>query len=153
VGGAGPSSREEAAASRISASPALSDCGSSVLDRGDTGSLTPASGARPEASCSHNELRGAPVTPPRAVGAVHPGETLHMRIGDWPTGLYFARLVAQSGLAGFAPFVVRPHRLGEHRVAVVLSTLTWQAFTLAGSVGQPPVAAMMENLWARLTRP
>jgi hypothetical protein len=145
VGGAGPSSREEAAASRISASPALSDCGPGVLGRGGTDSLTPASGARPEASCSHNEPRGVPVTPPRAVDAVHPGETPHMRIGDWPTGLYFARLVARNGLVGFAPFVVCPHRLGEHRVAVVLPTLTWQAFTLAGSVRQPPVAAIMRT--------
>ena len=28
------------------------------------------------------------------------------------------------------PFVVRPRRLGEHRVAVVLPTLTWQAYNL-----------------------
>ncbi len=31
---------------------------------------------------------------------------------------------------GFAPFIVRPTRLGEHSVAVVLPTLTWQAYNL-----------------------
>jgi hypothetical protein len=39
-------------------------------------------------------------------------------IGDWPSGLYFARLTAADGRAGFAPFLVHPRRLGEHRVAM-----------------------------------
>ena len=30
-----------------------------------------------------------------------------IRIGDWPSGLYFARLRAADGRVGFAPFVVR----------------------------------------------
>ena len=46
---------------------------------------------------------------------------------DWPSGLYFARLQA-PGKVGFAPFVVRPRSLGEHSVAVVLPTRTWQAY-------------------------
>jgi hypothetical protein len=53
---------------------------------------------------------------------------ISVRVGNWPTGLYFARLVSRDGRVGFAPFVVRPHRIGEHRVAVVLPTYTWQAY-------------------------
>jgi hypothetical protein len=51
-----------------------------------------------------------------------------LRVGNWPSGLYFARLDGPSGELGFAPFVVRPRRLGESRVAVVLPTNTWQAY-------------------------
>ena len=36
-----------------------------------------------------------------------------IRIGDWPRGLYFARLAAADGRVGFAPFVLRPRELGE----------------------------------------
>ena len=50
-------------------------------------------------------------------------------IGDWPSGLYVARLRGPGG-EGLAPFVVRPRRLGEHRVAIVLPTNTWQAYNL-----------------------
>ena len=51
-------------------------------------------------------------------------------VGAWPSGLYFARLAAVDGRVGFAPFVVRPRVHGEHRVAIVLPTLTWQAYNL-----------------------
>ena len=53
---------------------------------------------------------------------------LRVRVGDWPSGLYFAKLTGANGRSGYAPFVVRPRRLGEHRVAVVLPTYTWQAY-------------------------
>ena len=58
-----------------------------------------------------------------------------VKIGSWPSGLYFARLRADDGRVGFAPFVVRPRRLGERRVAVVLPTLTWQAYNLRDEDG------------------
>ena len=48
-------------------------------------------------------------------------------IGDWPSGLYYARVVAGRDTTD-APFVLRPRRLGEHRVLVVLPTNTWQAY-------------------------
>src|SRR5262249_46734340 len=35
-----------------------------------------------------------------------------------------------DGRIGFAPFVLRPRHLGEHRVAVVMPTLTWAAYDI-----------------------
>ena len=45
----------------------------------------------------------------------------------WASGLYFLRVTTSDGRVGYAPVVLRPRRLGEHRVAVVLPTNTWQA--------------------------
>jgi hypothetical protein len=56
-------------------------------------------------------------------------------VGEWSSGLYFARLVALDGRVGFAPFVVSPKRLGQQRVAVVLPTLTWQAYNMRDDNG------------------
>jgi hypothetical protein len=50
-----------------------------------------------------------------------------VRAGAWPSGLYFLRLSAADGRLGYAPFIVRP-RTPRRRVAVVLSTNTWQAY-------------------------
>ena len=52
---------------------------------------------------------------------------IRLRVGDWESGLYTARLQAGHRV-GFAPFVVRPRRLGGSRVAVVQPTNTWQAY-------------------------
>jgi hypothetical protein len=68
-------------------------------------------------------MSGVPVT--RSIARVSP--RLAVKIGYWPSGLYFARLDGPGGV-GFAPFVVRPHSFGESRVAVVLPTNTWQAY-------------------------
>src|SRR2546423_367670 len=46
---------------------------------------------------------------------------------SWPSGLYFLRVTTSDRRVGYAPVVLRPRRLGEHRVAVVLPTNTWQA--------------------------
>ena len=63
---------------------------------------------------------------------IHLGATgttlVHVHVGAWASGLYFARLQGRGGWLGFAPFVVRPKHLGMHRVAVVLPTNTWQAY-------------------------
>jgi hypothetical protein len=50
-----------------------------------------------------------------------------VRAGDWPSGLYFLRLSTGDGRLGYAPFIVR-RRTPRARVAVVLSTNTWQAY-------------------------
>jgi hypothetical protein len=53
---------------------------------------------------------------------------ISFHIGDWRSGVYFARLTAPDGRVGFAPFIVRPRHLGDARIAIVLPTLTWQAY-------------------------
>jgi hypothetical protein len=83
----------------------------------------------------YSEMQGVAVTKPDAIGAVRKSTVVRVSVGDWPSGLYFARLKAADGRVGFAPFVVRPRRLGEHRVAVVLPTLTWQAYNLRDDDG------------------
>ena len=56
-----------------------------------------------------------------------PGVLRFIRAGAWPSGLYFLRLTAGDGRVGYAPFVVT-RRVPHSRVAVVLSTNTWQAY-------------------------
>jgi hypothetical protein len=62
-------------------------------------------------------------------------QTLHgstrdvaLTLGAWPSGLYYARVTTPGRGAWYAPFVLRPQRLGMHRVLVVLPTNTWQAY-------------------------
>jgi hypothetical protein len=82
-------------------------------------------------SKSHNSY--APIADDPAVGpartvAWHPGSgTLAMRIGRWPSGVYFVRVRSQDGQA-VAPVVVRPAHLGQAPVAVIVPTYTWQAY-------------------------
>ena len=58
-----------------------------------------------------------------------------VRAGDWPSGLYFLRATAADGRVGYAPFIIRPRRLGTNRVAVVLATNTWAAYNFADGDG------------------
>jgi hypothetical protein len=60
---------------------------------------------------------------------------VRIRIGDWPSGLYFVRVHAHDGRIGYAPFVVRPRVLGLNRVAVILPTNTWQAYNFEDANG------------------
>jgi len=71
-------------------------------------------------------LQGAPVTSTRAAGG--PSRMLALRLGNWPSGLYYARVTTPGRGSWYAPFVLRPRRLGVHRVLVVLPTNTWQAY-------------------------
>jgi hypothetical protein len=64
-----------------------------------------------------------------------PSQLRFLRAGEWRSGLYFVRARANDGRVGYAPFIVRPRRLGEHRVAVVLSTNTWQAYNFNDADG------------------
>lgn len=80
-------------------------------------------------------MNGVPVSPRRFIGASAGRRTVAVPIGNWPSGLYFARLRAADGRVGFAPFVVGPRQLGKHRVAVVMPTLTWQAYNLRDEDG------------------
>jgi hypothetical protein len=58
-----------------------------------------------------------------------------VRAGNWPSGLYFVRATSLDGRVGYAPFIVRPRRLGSHRVAVVLATNTWAAYNFEDADG------------------
>ena len=59
---------------------------------------------------------------------------VRVRLGAWPSGLYFVRLTAPGGRAvAFAPFVLRPAVLGTARVAVVIPTYSWQAYNFFDS--------------------
>jgi hypothetical protein len=82
---------------------------------------------------------GTAMTPPVAVdwraNRDAPGSLRFVRAGEWPSGLYFMRVTAGDGRVGYAPFVLRPRRLGTHRVAVVLSTNTWQAYNFLDADG------------------
>ena len=81
------------------------------------------------------EMNGIPVAHERRLGRVSGRRVVTVPIRRWESGLYFARLRAADGRLGFAPFVVAPRHLGEHRVAVVLPTLTWQAYNFRDDDG------------------
>ncbi|MET0560661.1 MAG: N,N-dimethylformamidase beta subunit family domain-containing protein [Gaiellaceae bacterium] len=84
---------------------------------------------------SNLTMNGVPVTGSRSIGSSSGRRVVRVQVGAWPSGLYFARLRAADGRVGFAPFVVRPRWLGVHRIAVVLPTLTWQAYNLRDEDG------------------
>jgi N,N-dimethylformamidase beta subunit-like protein len=81
------------------------------------------------------EMNGMRVTSARQIGGKPGRRSVTIPVGDWPSALYFARLESSDGRLGFAPFVVSPRRIGEHRVAVVLPTLTWQAYNFRDDDG------------------
>ena len=58
-------------------------------------------------------MAGQAVRASRHIGAVRPGRDLSITLGNWPSGLYFARLTAAGGRVGYAPFVLEPQKLGE----------------------------------------
>ena len=84
-------------------------------------------GAERQVTRGEKTMEGVPVSRVRSLGAVRAGTRVELTIGDWPSGLYFAkadrspprRLCAVRGPAAAA---------GEHDVAVVLPTRTWQAY-------------------------
>ncbi len=79
----------------------------------------------------NDELHGVPAGEETKIDwtrrSSHPG-VLKLRVPSGPSGLYFARLDSRDGREGFAPFVLRPSTLGQHRVAVVFPTNTWEAY-------------------------
>jgi hypothetical protein len=75
-----------------------------------------------------DEMYGTAVTDARYLGTVRQGRAIVVSIPNSPSGLYFAKLTGSGNRVGYAPFVLRPRRLGENPVAVVLPTLAWQAY-------------------------
>lgn len=107
-----------------------------VADRADSLALQVfQSGPEHVATTSNTFMRGVPVSRERTVTGGGGRRLLSLPIGRWESGFYYARLRAPDGRLGFAPFVVAPRRLGEHRVAVVLPTLTWQAYNFRDDDG------------------
>ena len=84
---------------------------------------------------SNLTMNGVPVTGSRSIGSSSGHRVVRVQVGAWPSGLYLARLRAADGRVGFAPFVVRPRRLGVQQVAVVLPTLTCQPYNLRDEEG------------------
>jgi hypothetical protein len=73
---------------------------------------------------------GKPVTTPRLVRRPAGAKRwlVHVRLGaDWASGDYVARLT-WPGHTDYAPFVLRPTRLGTAPVLVVEPTNTWHAY-------------------------
>jgi hypothetical protein len=84
----------------------------------------------------NDELKGRPVTRPvRNSWPRRSSRIVAVGIGNWESGVYFARLTADDGRVGFAPFIVGPERLGRNRVAVVQPTYTWQAYNFRDDDG------------------
>lgn len=77
---------------------------------------------------------GEPVTASRELRRRDGGRSwvVHFRLGaNWPSGTYVARL-RWLRHTDYAPFVLRPRRLGGPRVLVVEPTNTWQAYNVTG---------------------
>jgi hypothetical protein len=89
-------------------------------------------GPERERTRRNDELNGISVAGPREYAG---RRRLSIRIGNWATGMYFAKLKASDGRVAYAPFVVRPRRIGLHRIAVVMPTLTWQAYNFRDDDG------------------
>jgi N,N-dimethylformamidase beta subunit-like, C-terminal len=100
-------------------------------------------------------MLGSAVTPVRLLGSLEHGRAIRVRIGDWPSGLYFAELWGSHGKVGYAPFVLRPRHLGEEaHVAVVFSTMTWQAYNFHDDDGNGSLDTWYAGApHARLARP
>jgi hypothetical protein len=69
----------------------------------------------------------------RRGSATHYVQISHAGVAE--SGLYFLRVTAADGRVGYAPLILRPRTLGEHKVAVVLSTNTWQAYNFLDANG------------------
>jgi hypothetical protein len=75
---------------------------------------------------SDEPMQGLAVGPARSI--VSPSSTQQLRLGNWPSGLYYAKVTTPGRGSWDAPFVLRATQPGESRVAVVLPTNTWQAY-------------------------
>jgi hypothetical protein len=89
------------------------------------------SGTEWQETLSPDVMLGTPATAPREIDWRWRSRPHSLRVylpGRLESGLYFVRLTAGDGRVGFAPFVLRPRRLGTAPVAIVLPTSTWEAY-------------------------
>ena len=89
-------------------------------------------GPEDQLTIGNETIEGVPVADATRVAGDHGSVRIH--IGNWESGVYAARMVS-GGKVGFAPFIVRPKRLGTQRVAVVEPTNTWQAYNFRDADG------------------
>jgi len=95
-------------------------------------------GFGPDPSLRNDEMVGLQMGDPVTVdwtGKRSTRQTIGVQSGDWPSGVYAARLEAGDGRVGFAPFVLRATTPSPLRVAVVIPTNTWQAYNLYDADG------------------
>ena len=95
-------------------------------------------GHETESTDRGDELKGLPVGEPVRLdwsGKRSGPVTIDVQSGDWPTGVYAAKLEAPDGRVGFAPFVLRPQTPGTARQAIVMPTNTWQAYNFHDADG------------------
>ena len=79
----------------------------------------------------NDELSGAPKGEPVPLdwtGKRSGPVTITVQAGGWPPGVYAARLTADDGRVGFAPFILRAAESEQRRQLVVMPTNTWQAY-------------------------
>ncbi|HEX3226540.1 MAG TPA: N,N-dimethylformamidase beta subunit family domain-containing protein [Gaiellaceae bacterium] len=112
-------------------------------------------GTESEATLPSDVMLGSPVSQRERLGDVRGRYATDLRIGDWPSGVYFARLTSGRRV-GYAPFVLGPHHYGDHRIAVVMPTETWQAYNFRDDDGDGTADTWYAD-WhtnhARLVRP
>ena len=97
-----------------------------------------ACGTESEYTDRTDEMRGHPMGPPVSYGWNHKRSapyTIAVTPGQWPSGVYAAKLATTDGRVGFAPLILRPPTLGTARQAVVMPTNTWQAYNFDDSDG------------------
>ena len=105
-----------------------------LLVEADTAKLTVRvfhSGSEHVTTRRNDKMHGTPVSKPIAVAWRRHRLRRHrvvVPVGEWPSGLYYARVTTADGRRGYAPFVVRARVPGGQRVAVILPTHTWQAY-------------------------
>jgi hypothetical protein len=95
-------------------------------------------GAETAPTDRNDEMKGVQYGPPVPIdwtGKRSAPVTIEVQPGDWPSGLFAARLEAPDGRLGFAPFVLRPLAPSGSRAALVLPTHTWQAYNLTDRDG------------------
>jgi hypothetical protein len=112
-------------------------------------------GTESEPTLPSDVMLGSPIGQPVRLGTVQGRITTDLRIGNWPSGVYFARLTSGRRI-GFAPFVLGPRHYGEHKIAVVLPTETWQAYNFRDDDGDGAPDtwyAGWRTTHARLVRP
>ncbi len=89
-------------------------------------------GPEDRVTVGNETMEGVVVAGPLHLSARRGSVRIH--IGDWESGVYAARMTSGDKV-GFAPFIVRPRRLGTQPVAVVEPTNTWQAYNYRDADG------------------